>query len=204
MVDRPDVEAPRGVELTGTNSRKAITLPLHRGTWDPMALMVPRRRGAWMVTDRSRSCARPLSGSRAATCRPLGGDNRRFAAAMAQVRRPVPFRTRKLRPGTAMVLHSIGCGRVARRRITRHGGPVEPEGSAGPLFACPRRGRGPGVPVPRARRHGGVVVIPAVPGPAGDPGTPPTTTTARQLMFVSLISLMGFWNIRYGVSYPVP
>ena len=42
---------------------------------------------------------------------------------MAQVRRPVPFRTRKLRPGTAMVLHSRGCGRVARRRITRTGSP---------------------------------------------------------------------------------
>ena len=38
---------------------------------------------------------------------------------MAQERRPVPFRTRKLRPGTAMVLHPTGCGRVARRRITR-------------------------------------------------------------------------------------
>lgn len=42
---------------------------------------------------------------------------------MAQVRRPVPFRTRKLRPGTAMVLHSTGCGRVARRRTTRTGSP---------------------------------------------------------------------------------
>ena len=44
-----------------------------------------------------------------------------FAVAMAQVRRPVPFRTRKLRPGTAMVLHSRGCGRVARRRIQLSG-----------------------------------------------------------------------------------
>ena len=35
---------------------------------------------------------------------------------MAQGRRPDPFRTRKLRPGTAMVLHLEGCGRVARRR----------------------------------------------------------------------------------------
>ena len=42
---------------------------------------------------------------------------------MAQVRRPVPFRTRKLRPGTAMVLHPRGCGRVARRRIHRHKDP---------------------------------------------------------------------------------
>ena len=35
---------------------------------------------------------------------------------MAQGRRPDPFRTRKLRPVTAMVLHPEGCGRVARRR----------------------------------------------------------------------------------------
>ena len=66
------------------------------------------------------NASRPLSGSQAAT-RPadLGvwPYKRRFAAVMAQVRRPVPFRTRKLRPGTAMVLHSTGCGRVARRRI---------------------------------------------------------------------------------------
>ena len=48
-----------------------------------------------------------------------------FAVVMAQVRRPVPFRTRKLRPGTAMVLHSRGCGRVARRRILSLGVPVE-------------------------------------------------------------------------------
>ena len=64
---------------------------------------------------------------------------RRFAAAMAQVRRPVPFRTRKLRPGTAMVLHPTGCGRVARRRITRTGSPLEhtPQGA----FAYPKHSR---------------------------------------------------------------
>ena len=31
VVDRPDVEAPRGVELTGTNGRKAITQTPLRG-----------------------------------------------------------------------------------------------------------------------------------------------------------------------------
>lgn len=76
--------------------------------------------------DETSTASRPLSGSQAAT-RPadLGvwPYKRRFAAVMAQVRRPVPFRTRKLRPGTAMVLHSTGCGRVARRRITRTGSP---------------------------------------------------------------------------------
>ena len=77
-------------------------------------------------------CSRPLSGSRTATigivawfrfCRPILVVGRciGFAVVMAQVRRPVPFRTRKLRPGTAMVLHSRGCGRVARRRIQLSG-----------------------------------------------------------------------------------
>ena len=60
---------------------------------------------------------------------------------MAQVRRPVPFRTRKLRPGTAMVLHPTGCGRVARRRTTRTGSPLEhtPQG-AFPISGHPRVG----------------------------------------------------------------
>ena len=68
-------------------------------------------------------------------------DNPRFAAAMAQERRPVPFRTRKLRPGTAMVLHPTGCGRVARRRTTRTGSPSEhtPQG-AFPISGHPRVG----------------------------------------------------------------
>ena len=91
-------------------------------------------------------CSRPLSGSRTATigivawfrfCRPIlvVGRYIGFAVVMAQVRRPVPFRTRKLRPGTAMVLHSRGCGRVARRRIQLMDLPVEPHrGSRKVLF----------------------------------------------------------------------
>ena len=89
-------------------------------------------------------CSRPLSGSRTATigivawfrfCRPIlvVGRYIGFAVVMAQVRRPVPFRTRKLRPGTAMVLHSRGCGRVARRRIQRWGFPSS-FGSGNPFF----------------------------------------------------------------------
>ena len=79
---------------------------------------------------------RPLSGPRTATRRRetpcFPADNPRFAAAMAQERRPVPFRTRKLRPGTAMVLHPTGCGRVARRRTTRQGPPDEANNPRGP------------------------------------------------------------------------
>ena len=71
-----------------------------------------------------------------------------FAVVMAQVRRPVPFRTRKLRPGTAMVLHSRGCGRVARRRIHMLGVPVELRLREPPfLFVVPaRRAQRPGNP----------------------------------------------------------
>ena len=96
-------------------------------------------------------CLRPLSGSRTATTGIVVGSvaGRRFsgrpyrigfAVVMAQVRRPVPFRTRKLRPGTAMVLHSRGCGRVARRRIHMLGVPVELRLREPPFlffFRCP-------------------------------------------------------------------
>ena len=109
-------------------------------------------------------CLRPLSGSRTATigigrvvwfrfCRPIlvVGRYIGFAVVMAQVRRPVPFRTRKLRPGTAMVLHSRGCGRVARRRIHMLGVPVELRLREPPFFVCcagpPAEARCPGVPV---------------------------------------------------------
>ena len=84
----------------------------------------------------SQQQSRPLSGPRTATRRRetpcFPADNPRFAAAMAQERRPVPFRTRKLRPGTAMVLHPTGCGRVARRRTTRQGPPDEANNPRGP------------------------------------------------------------------------
>src|SRR5215211_1081152 len=37
---------------------------------------------------------------------------------MAEGKRPVPFRTRKLSPPAPMVLHSRGCGRVGHRRTS--------------------------------------------------------------------------------------
>src|SRR5690242_21905304 len=38
---------------------------------------------------------------------------------IAEGKRPVSFRTRKLSPPAPMVLHSGGCGRVGRRRTQR-------------------------------------------------------------------------------------
>lgn len=128
MVDRPDVEAPQGVEPTGTNSRTAT----HTFTPSGVArTSITRTTGRHPARHMDQSFSRvhypvpnpPRSptGTRASTAR--GMYNRRFAAAMAQGRRPDPFRTRKLRPGTAMVLHPEGCGRVARRRTqTSQGG----------------------------------------------------------------------------------
>ena len=133
------MEAPRGVEPTGTNGREAthIHTPGRRVAQDPAG---PREgaQGARSSHAHDQSTATnrvhcPVPEPPHAGGKPrFPADNPRFAAAMAQERRPVPFRTRKLRPGTAMVLHPTGCGRVARRRTTRQGPPDEdnnPRGS---------------------------------------------------------------------------
>ena len=117
-----------------------------------------------------RFCSRPLSGSRTATigivawfrfCRPIlvVGRYIGFAVVMAQVRRPVPFRTRKLRPGR-------GDG-TALERVWESSTPPHstygPSGRApsgfpeGPFFLFVFRFPGD----PRARRSGNPFLIPA-------------------------------------------
>ena len=110
------MEAPRGVEPTGTNGRTRHTF--RPACWvgsRPVVVSFVGWQGALflVVTETipvKRFCSRPLSGSRTATigivawfrfCRPIlvVGRYIGFAVVMAQVRRPVPFRTRKLRPG---------------------------------------------------------------------------------------------------------
>ena len=114
------MEAPRGVEPTGTNGRTRHTLSdsLVRGSglvlW--WFLSLDGKEHCFLVVTMTipvkRFCSRPLSGSRTATigigrvagsvCRTIPwwvGRYIGFAVVMAQVRRPVPFRTRKLRPG---------------------------------------------------------------------------------------------------------
>src|SRR4029453_966705 len=49
---------------------------------------------------------------------PHGGTGNKVTAVIAWGKRPVPFRTRKLRPTAPMVLHPGGCGRVGHRRTT--------------------------------------------------------------------------------------
>ena len=119
MFDRPEVEAPRGVEPTGTNGRTRHTF--RPACWvgsRPVVVSFVGWQGALFScghdddTGEAFGCLRPLSGSRTATigigrvagsvCRPIPwwvGRYIGFAVVMAQVRRPVPFRTRKLRPG---------------------------------------------------------------------------------------------------------
>ena len=140
------MEVPRGMEPTGTNGRTRHTLsdPLVGGLG-----LVLWWFSRWMARN-AVSCGHDDDTGKAFIVRvrcpvpgpprpesvvglvPLPADpgwglavHSGFAVVMAQVRRPVPFRTRKLRPGTAMVLHSRGCGRVARRRILSLGVPVE-------------------------------------------------------------------------------
>ena len=114
------MEAPRGVEPTGTNGRTRHTFQPFPLWWvgsRPVVVSFVGWQGALflVVTETipvKRFCSRPLSGSRTATigigrvawfrfCRPILVVGRciGFAVVMAQVRRPVPFRTRKLRPG---------------------------------------------------------------------------------------------------------
>ena len=114
------MEAPRGVEPTGTNGRTRHTFQPFPLWWvgsRPVVVSFVGWQGALflvvtMTIPVKRFCSRPLSGSRTATigigrvawfrfCRPIlvVGRYIGFAVVMAQVRRPVPFRTRKLRPG---------------------------------------------------------------------------------------------------------
>ena len=91
-------------------------------------------------------CLRPLSGSRTATigivawfrfCRPIPwwvGRYIGFAVVMAQVRRPVPFRTRKLRPGRG---DGTALERVWESSTPPHsfvGVPVERDAPGTPFF----------------------------------------------------------------------
>ena len=113
------MEAPRGVEPTGTNGRTRHTFrfPCLGVGSRPVVVSFVGWQGALFSCGHDDDtgeafCSRPLSGSRTATigigrvawfrfCRPILVVGRciGFAVVMAQVRRPVPFRTRKLRPG---------------------------------------------------------------------------------------------------------
>ena len=149
------MEVPRGMEPTGTNGRTRHTLS------DPCGSgLVLWWFSRWMARN-AVSCGRNDDAGKAFIARvrcpvpgpprpesvawlvPLPADpgwglavHSGFAVVMAQVRRPVPFRTRKLRPGTAMVLHSRGCGRVARRRIQRWTFWSSPLGDSRKVFFC--------------------------------------------------------------------
>ena len=133
-------------------------------------------------------CLRPLSGSRTATigivawfrfCRPILVVGRciGFAVVMAQVRRPVPFRTRKLRPGR-------GDGTALERGWESSTPPHStygpsgraPSGFPGGLFFIPACGCFPpfggGLWTPEGPWAGGSFRSPGVSGRWGIPGIP--------------------------------
>ena len=145
------MEAPRGVEPTGTNGRTRHTfrpacwvgsrpVVVSFVGWQGMLFLV-----VTMTIPVKRFCSRPLSGSRTATigivawfrfCRPIlvVGRYIGFAVVMAQVRRPVPFRTRKLRPGRG---DGTALERVWESSTPPHsfvGVPVERDAPGTPFF----------------------------------------------------------------------
>ena len=99
---------------------------------------------------------------------PVGGRGTRVTAVTAWGKRPVPSRTRKLRPTAPMVLHPGGCGRVGHRRTTITGNPrptvggfrVKAENHSQPASCstarCPRRPTlmsVPAIPGTKQRQH---------------------------------------------------
>ena len=120
------------MKLTGTN--RPITYTTHHPA-NPFKRGSHPRGGT-----KKQDCLRPLCGSQ--TTNPLlenpqlnnnttvvtpqishhqahtarHGTGARVTAVIAWGKRPVPFRTRKLRPTAPMVLHPGGCGRVGHRR----------------------------------------------------------------------------------------
>ena len=131
-----------------------------------------------------RFCSRPLSGSRTATtgigrvAGSVAGRSRLgvgryigFAVVMAQVRRPVPFRTRKLRPGRG---DGTALERVWESSTPPHstsGVPVERDAPGTPFFCLSSGFRGipgrdaPGTPFSYSRTR-------AFPPPIGGFWTP--------------------------------
>ena len=156
------MEAPRGVEPTGTNGRTRHIFQPFPLCWvgsRPVVVSFVGWQGALFSCGHGDDtgeafCSRPLSGSRTATigigrvagsvCRPIPwwvGRCIGFAVVMAQVRRPVPFRTRKLRPGRG---DGTALERVWESSTPPHStyGPSgrAPSGFPGGLFLFPRTG----------------------------------------------------------------
>ena len=158
------MEAPRGVEPTGTNGRTRHTF--RPACWvgsRPVVVSFVGWQGALflvvtMTIPVKRLVVRvrcPVPGpprseswhGSGSAGRPVGvGRYIGFAVVMAQVRRPVPFRTRKLRPGRG---DGTALERVWESSTPPHsfvGVPVERDAPGTPFFVClPVSGGSPGV-----------------------------------------------------------
>ena len=186
------MEAPRGVEPTGTNGRTRHIFQPFPLWWVGSRPVVVSR---WMARNavscghddvgEAFGCSRPLSGSRTATtgigrvAGSVAGRSRLgvgryigFAVVMAQVRRPVPFRTRKLRPGRG---DGTALERVWESSTPPHStyGPSgrAPSGFPEGPFLFPRTGvflhsvEGNG----RRKARGRIAPVTGSPGTLGDP-----------------------------------
>ena len=79
--------------------------------------MVPKQQTRCLRKHHNKITTPPCCNHRFPTHTPPGCvTGQRVTAVIAWGKRPVPFRTRKLRPTAPMVLHPGGCGRVGHRR----------------------------------------------------------------------------------------
>ena len=116
-VDRPDVEAQQCVELTGTNRPRAC----HTTKQDkqPQDDYLSSARVHCTISQTTNIGIIPHTPG-------VGRQHKNVSVAIAQGKRPVPFRTRKLSLAAPMVLHPPGCGRVGHRRThPPQGGDIE-------------------------------------------------------------------------------
>ena len=155
------MEAPRGVEPTGTNGRTRHTF--RPACWvgsRPVVVSFVGWQGAlFLVVTMTIPVKRfvrvrcPVPGPprseswHGSVCRPIPwwvGRYIGFAVVMAQVRRPVPFRTRKLRPGRG---DGTALERVWESSTPPHsfvGVPVERDAPGTPFFCLLVSGGSPG------------------------------------------------------------
>lgn len=102
----------KGVRTTGEGTKKQDCLRPLCGSQPTNPLLENQQLNNTTTAQHAACCNHKISPPH-----PQGGSGgARVTAVIAWGKRPVPFRTRKLRPTAPMVLHPGGCGRVGHRR----------------------------------------------------------------------------------------
>ena len=125
-VDRPELYAQQCVQVTGTNRPRTYQQhPQHHQTSGSVGVRIhyvllkqhtPPGGFAPRTPPTTPRCDGVVRGDKQTHAHYVSVLFHKVTAAIAEGKRPAPFRTRKLSPPAPMVLHSRGCGRVGHRR----------------------------------------------------------------------------------------